>query len=372
MANMLASKQRNYGIDLLRCVSMLMIVTLHVLSQGGVLTVVPSGEKNAVCWFIEIVAFCSVDCYALISGYVLLERKVSVRYFLNILPLWFTVFFYSFGVTALFCVVSPETLSMKDILASAFPVASNAYWYFSSYIALYMVVPFINRLIENLTKKELNVLVAILFAVFSVFATLASTFADPFQLKNGYSFVWLGVLYVIGAWVRKNDISAVILRRYAILGIMICVLLTWMLCIADPHGVLLLHYNSPTMIISAFFLLVLFSTLSFSQGQIRMIRSVAPATFGVYLIHTQHQIFYHLMKDTFVWIVQLRIGLIPVAIILSSALVFALCLGIEKLRMVLFSVTGLNRMIESVIVAIEVRCIRPSASLGKKTKTHID
>lgn len=85
--------------------------------------------------------------------------------------------------------VSPGTVGLKDMLSSAFPVTSNAYWYFSSYTAFYAVAPFINKLIEHFTKKERNVFVAILFVLFSVFTTFASSFADPFLLENGYSTV---------------------------------------------------------------------------------------------------------------------------------------------------------------------------------------
>lgn len=60
---------RNYGIDALRIVSMLMVVTLHVLGHGGVLKIAES-EKYWIVWFLEISAYCAVNCYALISGYV--------------------------------------------------------------------------------------------------------------------------------------------------------------------------------------------------------------------------------------------------------------------------------------------------------------
>ena len=34
-------KQRNYGIDLLRMIAMLMVVILHILGKGGVLQAAP-------------------------------------------------------------------------------------------------------------------------------------------------------------------------------------------------------------------------------------------------------------------------------------------------------------------------------------------
>ena len=57
--------KRNYGIDALRIVSMFMIVILHTLGHGGILSSVSifSGK------------YCAVNCYALISGYVGINSK---------------------------------------------------------------------------------------------------------------------------------------------------------------------------------------------------------------------------------------------------------------------------------------------------------
>lgn len=67
---------RNYGIDLLRIVAMFLVVILHILGQGGVLKAVESNEINfTVSWLLEIGAYCAVNCYALITGFVLFFRK---------------------------------------------------------------------------------------------------------------------------------------------------------------------------------------------------------------------------------------------------------------------------------------------------------
>ena len=61
--------KRNYGIDALRLISMFMVVVLHVLGQGGVLKAAKNGQY-IISWLLEIIAYCAVNCYAIISGYV--------------------------------------------------------------------------------------------------------------------------------------------------------------------------------------------------------------------------------------------------------------------------------------------------------------
>ena len=70
------TNERKYGIDLLRMIAMFMVVILHVLGQGGILNTVSSLSLNyEIAWFLEISAYCAVNCYALISGYVGINSK---------------------------------------------------------------------------------------------------------------------------------------------------------------------------------------------------------------------------------------------------------------------------------------------------------
>ena len=69
--SMEVSTKRNLGLDLLRMVSMLGVVELHVLGQQGVLaSATPLSPDYMTAWLLETAAFCAVNCYALISGYV--------------------------------------------------------------------------------------------------------------------------------------------------------------------------------------------------------------------------------------------------------------------------------------------------------------
>lgn len=60
--------KRNYGIDLLRLVSMFLIVVLHSLSRGALVGVAPFNIHYEAGFLIEALTYCAVNCFALISG----------------------------------------------------------------------------------------------------------------------------------------------------------------------------------------------------------------------------------------------------------------------------------------------------------------
>lgn len=89
--------ERNYGIDLLRILSMLMIVTLHVLKQGGILDQMNAGTyRYTAAWLLEALSIGAVNIYAMISGFVGVNAKKTRFY--KLADMWLQV--------ELYCVIS--------------------------------------------------------------------------------------------------------------------------------------------------------------------------------------------------------------------------------------------------------------------------
>jgi len=88
--------KRNYGIDMLKICSMIMILILHILSKTNLLTnVSPFSLNYCFVWILEITCFCSVNCYAMISGYNMWNKNNNISKAIN---LWFQVMFYSLTI----------------------------------------------------------------------------------------------------------------------------------------------------------------------------------------------------------------------------------------------------------------------------------
>ena len=76
-------KKRNWGIDALRIIAMLMIVTWHILWHGGILeSAQVSSAQYYIAWYIAMLTFGAVNCYGLISGYVGVQSKFKVSNFI--------------------------------------------------------------------------------------------------------------------------------------------------------------------------------------------------------------------------------------------------------------------------------------------------
>ena len=139
--------QRNFGIDLLRLISMFMVVVLHVLGNGGVLrNTQPLSIKSEVLWFLELSCYCAVNVFAIISGVVGLRAKHK---FSSLINLCLQLIFYSVIITSIYIAISVCNgidISLKDIFFALIP-SIRSLWYFSAYFCLFFFMPILNLII---------------------------------------------------------------------------------------------------------------------------------------------------------------------------------------------------------------------------------
>lgn len=81
-------KERKVGIEILRILSMYMVLILHYKLHQNVSSLTDINYKIAN--FVDILCVCAVNCYVLISGYFLSKGETSIKKLIKTLsPVWF-------------------------------------------------------------------------------------------------------------------------------------------------------------------------------------------------------------------------------------------------------------------------------------------
>ena len=353
-----APRKRSAGLDLLRSLCMLMVVILHLLGRGGVMAAaVPFTGNYHLTWFWETAAYCAVDCYALLTGYLSVRSRFRPA---ALLQLWLQVFCYSAGITALFALFY-EQVSPLRFLQSCLPVTFTQYWYFTAYFALYCFAPFFNRLIATLSQAAFRRLLGTGFVLLSVIPTVSG--ADPFVSNDGYSFLWLAALYFGGAYLRLYPPhSRGCLRRLAGYGGCILTLLAFRAIVeklmvartgAVAYGGWLLTYTSPLVLGAAVCLFLCCRDLRPSAAICRVIDVFTPVSFGVYLFHTQPFIFHRLLNGAAVPLLALPAWLFALAVPAAAAAIFLTGAAVDWVRLLVFRFLRIPRLTESLGARLE-------------------
>lgn len=335
--------KRNYGIDLLRILSMYMVLILHVLGQGGILGATEKFSAHYwTAWFLEISVYCAVNCFALISGFVMCNSKPKVS---KLAELWLQTAVYTVSFTVLFFFLVPETRGWFALLDAVMPITRKHYWYISAYFGLYLLVPLLNAAIAKIEKRTFGISLLAMFVLFSVLPTMLRS--EPYKIDKGYSLIWLCLLYLAGAYMNKYRIPEKIKKRWAWLVFFASVVLTFLSKVAIEYltrewlgkpmfGDTFVDYVSPTIVLAALSLFVACSKLTFPPAINKIIAWFAPAALGVYLIHVCIPVWKNVIKNFSVSFVEHSVP-VMVLVVLGSALgLYLLCSLIERLRIQIF------------------------------------
>lgn len=191
--------KRNYGIDLLRIIAMINIINLHINLYSGQLALKYTSSKFFNIWRLQAFSRWAVDCFGLISGIVGYKRYK----FSNLIYLWIQVTFYSISIS--FYLFLKNQINKKDLFLSIFPILIKRHWYVNAYFSMYLLLPFINYGINSLNRKIYRNLIIFFISFFSIYNVIANIFGHENYhfLNDGYTSMWITILYIIGAYFGK-------------------------------------------------------------------------------------------------------------------------------------------------------------------------
>ena len=334
--------QRNYGIDALRMLAMFMVVLLHVVGPGGVIWAETFSVQYELAWFLEIGVFCAVNCYALISGFVGIDAKYKIS---NLFWLWLRVAFYSILITIGAWLIKPGLVTKEDIIKSFFPVMTRPYWYFTSYFALFFFIPILNFVIIHMEKTQLKKTLIFICLFLSGVQTVFHL--DVFSTENGYSVLWLIVLYLLGGYIKKyamlRNCRAYILWLGYLLMIVVTLAtkfilekITYQRSGTPLYGDYLVNYMSPTILVAAVFLLLIFKDISLNGWSRKVVRVFSPLAFSVYLIHVHPVIWKQFILEKFVRYGEIQWWKELIYILVTALAIYMICSCIDLFRAWLF------------------------------------
>lgn len=338
------NKERNYGIDLLRLVLMYMVCMQHTLFHGGILKNCADGSASYyIIRFLYIISRCAVDGFAFISGYMTNDKP---RKYEKLIEMWFQVLFYSFIVTLIFTIIGlNKAWSKMDILKSILPVAFDHYWYFTAFFILYLAMPLLNRFLFTVDVSTAKKSFIIMAPVFSAMEVLG----DPLRVGSGYDALWIIMVYCIGVLAKRIKLFET--RRS------ITLIALWALCMFATWGVyiwsdseLLVKYVSPTILLSAIIMVILFSRIKIKGT---LVKKISPLAFGIYLFHVNPIIWNRFLHNAFIDVAK-QPALICIALAFAIAFaIFASGLLVEYIRSRLSNLLRIPALSRKIAVLID-------------------
>lgn len=348
--------KRNPGISLFKMFSMFMIALLHVVGMGGIVGNA-IGTTYDVAYFIRCVTFCSVDCYALVTGYLYYQKKTRLS---RILELWIEIFVYSVIITTLMIKYDPTLKKTENIISAVLPIISSQYWYMTSYFMLWLFIPALNAFAERASK---SLYTATLIAVLALSSLTKLVGMDAFRISSGYSAFWLMVMYLVGAYIRKYNIMQKVNKYLSLLLFILISAGYYLVCRyfrdwlgekLPERNINFLAYDFIFPVAMSVFLFIAFAKTKIGPRAAKIISIMDPASLGVYLIHTHPLLFVCIIYKIAIPLaecdpVNMTLGAVGIAL-----LIYFTCMAIDLIRIQLFRLLRINKILRKLDEKIEL------------------
>ena len=282
-------KSRDSNFELLRIFSMIFIILFHCVFksyfQYSELTINTLFIKT--CWFLGELG---VNLFILITGYYLSKSSFSIK---KIILIILEVYFYNIiNYTIGYSVGHILDIPKATLL---FPIASNAYWFMSAYVLIYLLSPYYNKLIKSLSKKSFQKFIFVNLLIWAVIPSILGLHfgdSESFSLYN--RFIWLTFIYFVGGYIRKYNIkffnskkNCIILSCSTLLLMMLSIVFLYIVKVNLKLDNLEIAYlwtpNNIFMFILSISVFMLFKNINIGNNFI--VNKISSATLGIYLLH---------------------------------------------------------------------------------------
>jgi len=207
------TNQRNMSIDILKCIAIFSVIGVHFILNTANSIVVNSNIDIAIFLAYRQFFIICVPLFILTTGYLNIKKEPTKKYYKNILPIIGIYFFYSILSLIFRNTFMQESISIIDGVRLIFTFQAIPYaWYINMYLGLYVLIPFLNKIIKNSSKKEFELfilvilVVSILPATWNNFSTFLG-YSNMIPLPNFWTGIYPIAYYIIGAYIKSYSFS---------------------------------------------------------------------------------------------------------------------------------------------------------------------
>ena len=304
------------------------VVNSGLLWMEGAISTYPGSFRSIFLLVFGAWGKTGINCFVLISGYFMCKSSISLKKFLR---LYLEVIFYAFIIYLIFCINGYEIFTLKGLCATLWPIDSVSTGFTSCYLLFYLLIPFLNILIQNLNEKMHVSLILISVFIYSVLGTVS-------EITVVMNYVtWFVVLYLIAAYLRCYPKS--VFQNTKIWGwaTVFCILFSTMSIVYRSwSGIGDVYYhvadsNKILAVATALCSFMFFKSLNIKYNKV--INTIGGSTFGVLQIHANSDAMRTwLWRDTLKNVELFHSRWMPLHAIGSVLIIFAVCTLLDTVR----------------------------------------
>lgn len=192
--------ERDSNIELLRIVSILLVLLSHCISHSDANSGLLLNPENSIT-FNHIFAVLAgtwgrlaVEVFIFISAYYMVDKEGGFRS-KKIVKIGVQAWFWCVVLMCLVYGLRLREVSVTDVIKEILTPAYPQYWFITNYILFYLLVPFLQVLVNKLKLHQLKCLVILLTCMIACFRMAESV----------SNLVYFGYLFIVAAFLKRDE-----------------------------------------------------------------------------------------------------------------------------------------------------------------------
>lgn len=216
-------KKRNTSADIIRIVAVFTVISVHFFLYTGFYSETVAGNKMFIMCLMRTLFGVCVPLFIILTGYLMSQKTLSKKYYWGIRKTLLIYLLASFACMIYKAIHLKTQYTLKTIILDILSFeGANYAWYIEMYIGLFLLIPFLNLIYNNLQSKEHKQVLVLTLISLTVLPSLfniynfesVSWWANPASSDDFSKLIpswWMGFYpvsyYFVGCYLREYGIK---------------------------------------------------------------------------------------------------------------------------------------------------------------------
>lgn len=247
--------KRNINIDIIKVVSLLLVIGVHFFLYTGYYSINYS-ITNSIFIVLRNICMACVPLFIIVTGYLNRNKVWSKKYYLNIGRVYLL---YSLAMFILTLVDNKYVINTTLFKTALINILNYKYygWYITMYVGLMLIAPIINLAFKNTDESTRKYAITNIILAISIPVTLADLFSNirysilAHILPNWWYYTWPLMYYIIGvAFAYNKNAIKDFFKKTRLLFLLTLIISTLLYYVLNIHWEFRAHVNIFIVIIT--------------------------------------------------------------------------------------------------------------------------
>ena len=147
-------KKRNINIDLIKCIAVFSVISVHFFLNNGFYNKIVDSSGMYIGVFFRTLFMICVPLFLLSTGYLMKDKSLNKKYYFGISRVLIIYLIDAIIYLGYKSIYYNDSFSIKHIVSSILKFDIGYSWYIEMYIGLFLLIPFLNLIYNNLNSKK--------------------------------------------------------------------------------------------------------------------------------------------------------------------------------------------------------------------------